>query len=774
MTGTINPALFGMPDATTAGVPSGTTLTAYTGPMTITQAGTVIEGKIIDGTLTIDAANVTIMNCIIKNYGWWGIDGESASNLSVLYCDFTASTSKDTNAAILGSGTFIGNDISQSENGIVLQGGASVVRDNYIHDLFDNFGEPHIDGISVQGGQNNVLIEHNTIESWDTSAVFIKNDFGPISNITVRNNLMYGDADRGDPAATVYVYGPNTTNVSITNNYVEKGNWYYYATSNANPTISGNIEWNNKTDATPYPTSVPTQPSTPTAPSAPSATTIASFSNDTGKAGDGITSDNTLQLKGTAAANSAIKVYDNGTQIGTATANSSGSWDYVTNVLTNAKHVLTATATSSSGQTSAASGAVTVTVDTVAPTAPALNTNTLVNTNQVKLSGNAEANSTITVYDGNAVVGTGATNSSGAWSITTNSLSTGTHTLTAKAADAAGNVSAASQSVSNAISGTSPTQGPTKQVEAAGATSLVESSGKYYLNSTSGSGPTLKYAGKDFVDGQDGSWTPIGAEKTATGYQVAWKEAGTGLYTAWNTDNNGNYVSHISALTGSASGGAVSGTSSGLKSLESSFHQDLNGDGQIGSSSGAAPTSSVDLTTMDKSWSGIVTIRGVADANSQIKLYDGNASLGTVNTAADGSWSFKTSSAISDTVHTYAAKQIDSTGQVVGTSGNAILGSTGNNTLKSTSGDDLFTGNGGTDTFVFAASFGKDVIKDFAATGRSHDVIQFSKTTFDSFASVLSHASQVDQDVVISSGSDTLTLKSTKLSSLNSGDFHFA
>ncbi len=263
MTGTINPALFGMPDATTAGVPSGTTLTAYTGPMTITQAGTVIEGKIIDGTLTIDAANVTIKNCIIKNYGWWGIDGEGASNLSVLYCDFTASTSKDTNAAILGSGTFIGNDISQSENGIVLQGGASVVRDNYIHDLFDNFGEPHIDGISVQGGQDNVLIEHNTIESWDTSAIFIKNDFGPINNITVRNNLLYGDAERGDPAATVYVYGPNTTNVSITNNYIEKGEWYYVATSNASPTLSGNIQWNNKTDATPYPTSAPTQPSTP-------------------------------------------------------------------------------------------------------------------------------------------------------------------------------------------------------------------------------------------------------------------------------------------------------------------------------------------------------------------------------------------------------------------------------------------------------------------------------------------------------------------------------
>jgi hypothetical protein len=771
MTGTIDPARFGMPDATTAGVPSGTTLTAYTGPMTITKDGTVIEGKIIDGTLTIDAANVTIKNCIIKNYGWWGIDGEGATNLSVLYCDFTASTSKDTNAAILGSGTFIGNDISQSENGIVLQGGASVVRDNFIHDLFDNFGEPHIDGISVQGGQNNVLIEHNTIESWDTSAIFIKNDFGPINNITVRNNLLYGDADRGDPAAMIYVYGPNTTNVSITNNYVEKGNWYYYATSNATPTLSGNIEWNNKTDATPYPTSSPTPPSTPTTPSAP---TIASFSNDTGVAGDGITSDNTLQLKGSAAANSTVKIYDGSTQIGTTTASSTGSWDYITSVLSNAKHVLTATATTSSGQTSAASGAVSVTVDKVAPTAPVLSSNSIVNTNQVKLSGTAEANSTVTVYDGAAAVGTGTTNSSGAWSITTSALSTGTHALTAKAADVAGNVSTASQSISSAIGATSLPPTPSEQVESAGVTSLVEIGGKYYLNSSSGSGPTLKYGGAAFVDGQDGTWTPIGAEKTATGYQVAWKEASTGLYTAWNTDNNGNYVSHVSPLTGSTSGGAVSGTNSGLKSLETSFHQDLNGDGQIGASA-ATPISSVALTTMDKNWSDIVTIKGTADANSQIKLYDGNASLGTVNTAADGSWSFKTSSAISDTVHTYTAKQIDGTGQVVGTSGNAILGSTGSNTLKGTAGDDLFAGNGGADTFVFAAEFGNDVIKDFAATGRSHDVIQFSKNVFDSFADVLAHASQVGQNVVISAdASDSVTLKNTKLSALSSGDFHFA
>ena len=77
--------------------------------------------------------------------------------------------------------------------------------------------------------------------------------------------------------------------------------------------------------------------------------------------------------------------------------------------------------------------------------------------------------------------------------------------------------------------------------------------------------------------GQFGTWAPIGAEKTASGYEVAWKDASTGQYTAWNTDNNGNYVSNIGGMTG-----YVSGTSTALESLETSLHQDLNNDGYIG------------------------------------------------------------------------------------------------------------------------------------------------------------------------------------------------
>ena len=107
-----------------------------------------------------------------------------------------------------------------------------------------------------------------------------------------------------------------------------------------------------------------------------------------------------------------------------------------------------------------------------------------------------------------------------------------------------------------------------------GSTSLVQVGNNYFLIHSSGSGPALKYNGAPVTAGQFGAWTPIGAEQTASGYEVAWKVPGPISTAVWNTDSSGNYISNPAV---------VSGTSSRWKSLETSFHQDLNGDGVIGS-----------------------------------------------------------------------------------------------------------------------------------------------------------------------------------------------
>ncbi len=147
-----------------------------------------------------------------------------------------------------------------------------------------------------------------------------------------------------------------------------------------------------------------------------------------------------MTVTGTAVAGSTVTVFDGTTKLGTATVGSNGAWNYTTAALTDGKHSLTATDTVS-GKTSVASSAATLTIDTHAPTTPVLVSDSVVNTNHVLVSGTAEANSSITVYDGTAAVGTAMAGSNGAWSFTTGALTTGSHVLTATATDAAGNTS---------------------------------------------------------------------------------------------------------------------------------------------------------------------------------------------------------------------------------------------------------------------------------------------------------------------------------------------
>src|SRR5262249_9097255 len=154
--------------------------------------------------------------------------------------------------------------------------------------------------------------------------------------------------------------------------------------------------------------------------------------------------DNTLTLTGAAEANSTVKVYDGTTLLGSVTANSSGAWSYTTAVLADGAHSLTATATDAAGNIGAASAALAVTIDTAAPGAPLL-VSDAVNGNTITLTGTAEANSTVKIYEDTVLQGSAMTDASGAWTYTTGVLSNGAHAFVATATDAAGNTSAVSE-----------------------------------------------------------------------------------------------------------------------------------------------------------------------------------------------------------------------------------------------------------------------------------------------------------------------------------------
>jgi len=85
------------------------------------------------------------------------------------------------------------------------------------------------------------------------------------------------------------------------------------------------------------------------------------------------------------------------------------------------------------------------------------NTDDLTNVTTPTFTGTAEAGSTVTIYSDGVAVGSG-TAAGGTYTIAaTTALTTGTHSITAKATDAAGNTSAASGGLSVKIDATAPT-----------------------------------------------------------------------------------------------------------------------------------------------------------------------------------------------------------------------------------------------------------------------------------------------------------------------------
>jgi hypothetical protein len=165
-------------------------------------------------------------------------------------------------------------------------------------------------------------------------------------------------------------------------------------------------------------------------------------------------------LSGTAEPNATVEVFEGTSSRGNTQANGSGVWSKALSSLSEGAHTYTAKATDAAGNTSSASNARTVKVDTQAPPAPAITNpadKSYDNDGNFTLSGTAEANSTVTIFEGTTSKGTTQTDTQGNWSKALSGVADGSHTYTAKAADAAGNVSTASNVRTLTVDATPPT-----------------------------------------------------------------------------------------------------------------------------------------------------------------------------------------------------------------------------------------------------------------------------------------------------------------------------
>ncbi|WP_407196947.1 Ig-like domain-containing protein [Enterobacter cloacae] len=166
-----------------------------------------------------------------------------------------------------------------------------------------------------------------------------------------------------------------------------------------------------------------------------------------------ITDDATPTISGKAEPGSVVHIYVNGQENGTAVADANGNWTYTTGSLGDGEYTFTARAEDSAGNLGAENAGVTVTLDTSSvpvtivrvmddkgSVTGELKANDVTDDARPEIIGKAKAGSTVTIMDGNVVLGTVKADASGNWVFTpTSDLGDGVHNITAIAKDLTGN-----------------------------------------------------------------------------------------------------------------------------------------------------------------------------------------------------------------------------------------------------------------------------------------------------------------------------------------------
>ncbi|CIE27708.1 VCBS repeat-containing protein [Salmonella enterica subsp. enterica serovar Typhi] len=432
-----------------------------------------------------------------------------------------------------------------------------------------------------------------------------------------------------------------------------------------------------------------------TAPAAPVIDTVYDGTGPiTGNLSSGqITDEARPVISGTREANTTIRLYDNGTLLAEIPADNSSSWRYTPDAsLATGNHVITVIAVDAAGNASPVSDSVNFVVDTTPPLTPVITSvsddqapglGTIANGQNTNdptptFSGTAEAGATITLYENGTVIGTTTAQPDGAWSVSTSTLASGTHVITAVATDAAGNSSPNSTAFTLTVDTTAP-QTPilTSVVDdvAGGVTGnlangQITNDNRPTLNGTAEAGSVVSIYDGDTLLGvtsanASGAWsfTPT------TGLND-----GTRTLTVTATDPAGNVSPATSGFT------IVVDTLAPTVPLITSIVDDVpNNTGAIGNGQSTNDTQP--------------TLNGTAEANSAVSIFDNGALVTTVNANASGNWSWTPTASLGQGSHAYSVSAADAAGNVSaaspsttiivdtiapGAPGNLVINATGN------------------------------------------------------------------------------------------------
>jgi hypothetical protein len=254
-----DPSACGFPDVENVGVIPGTTLTPVNGTVTLSTPGQVYENKLVTGSISVTAPNVTIRNVKlvatdqyygIRAFGWQhNTDGLLVENVEI---DLNGRTEIKGIAfdGYTARKVFFhnGSDCAHFSSDVTIEDSLCVVgpdaNDDGVPDntSFCN-GPEHFDGFQSDGGSN-IVLRHNTIRvpCGQTSAILMSTNTSGIRNVTIQDNLMAGGG------YTLYCNaGPDVPNETVTGNrfarsYFSKGGYWGHKTGcDAADVFSSNV-----------------------------------------------------------------------------------------------------------------------------------------------------------------------------------------------------------------------------------------------------------------------------------------------------------------------------------------------------------------------------------------------------------------------------------------------------------------------------------------------------------------------------------------------------
>ncbi|EBS6870066.1 BapA prefix-like domain-containing protein [Salmonella enterica] len=356
-----------------------------------------------------------------------------------------------------------------------------------------------------------------------------------------------------------------------------------------------------------------------------------------------ITNDNRPTLNGTAEAGSVVSIYDGNTLLGVTSANAGGVWSFTpATELNDGTRTLTVTATDPAGNISPATSGFTIVVDIVAPTVPLItsivddvpnNTGAIgngqsTNDTQPTLNGTAEANSAVSIFDNGALVATVNANANGNWSWTpTAALGQGSHAYRVSAADAAGNVSAASPSITVIVDTIAPGAPGNLVINATGSRVTGTAEAGSTVTITSDTGVVLGTATAD----------------------------GTGSFTATLTpaQTNGQPLLAFAQDKAGNTGIAAGFTAPDTRVPEAPIITNVVDD--VGIYTGAIANGQVTNDAQP-------TLNGTAQAGATVSIYNNGALLGTTTANASGNWSFTPTGNLTEGSHAFTATSTNANG----------------------------------------------------------------------------------------------------------------